>query len=164
MEEESSSPEEGSPLRSGSRDSTTATQQGHDDEHDIKMRDVGDVPNPPQGTATQTDPPPETMEDDPESKKDVVVEDKRIIIEGGGVTPITPADDQLLDLDDQEDPTGAETPSRAVTESLSQMNMDSPTSTLTVSDPLVVTRKLKRSPWLRVTSLTQFELKFMELY
>ena len=134
-EEESSSPEEGSPLRSGTRDSTTATQQGHDDEHDIEMRDVEDVPNPPQGMATQTDPPPEAMEDDPESEKDVVVEDERIIIEGGGVTPITPADDRLLDPDVQEDPTRAKTPSRAVTKSLSQMNMDSSASTLEVSDP-----------------------------
>ena len=92
-EEESSSLGEGSPPRSGSRDPTTTTQQGHDEEHDIKMRDVGDIPDPPQGMATQTDPPPEAMEDDSESEKDVIVEDERIIIEGGGVTPITPADD-----------------------------------------------------------------------
>ena len=105
MEEESSSSREGSPLRSGSRDPTTATQQGHDEEHDIEMRDVGDVPNPSQGTATQTDPPPEATEDDSESEKDVIVEDELIIIEGGGITPITPADDQLLDQDDQEDQT-----------------------------------------------------------
>ena len=134
-EEESSSPGEGSPLRSGSRDPTTTTQQGHDDEHDIEMRDIGDIPNPAQGMATQTNPPPEAMEDDPESEKDVIVENEWIIIEGGGITPITPADDRLLDLDDQEDQTGAETPSEAVTESLSQMNMDSPASTLAVSDP-----------------------------
>ena len=93
MEEESSSSGEGSPLRSGSRDPTTATQQCHDKEHDIKMRDVEDVSNPPQGTATQTNPPPEATEDDSESKKDVIIEDERIIIEGGGITPITPADD-----------------------------------------------------------------------
>ena len=49
--------------------------------------------------------------------------------------PFTPADDKLLEQDDQEEGTGAETPSGAVTESLSQMNMDSPTSTLAVSDP-----------------------------
>ena len=131
MEEESSSPEEGSPLRSGSRDPTTTSQQGHNDEHDIEMKDVGDIPNPTQGMATQTNPPPKAMEDDPESEKDVIAEDEQIIIEGEGVTPITPADDQLLELDDQEDQTGAETPSGAVTESLSQMNMDS----ATVSDP-----------------------------
>ena len=92
-EEESSSPGEGSPPRLGSRHPTTATQQGHDDEHNIEMRDVGDVPNPPQGMATQTDPPPEATENDTKSKKDVIVEDERIIIEGGGITPITPADD-----------------------------------------------------------------------
>ena len=133
-EEESSSPEDGSPPRSGSRDSTTATQQSHDDEHDIEMKDIGDVPNPPQGMATQTDSTPKATEDDPESKKDVISEDEQIIIEGGGITPITPADDRLLDLDDQEGQTGAETPSGAVTESLSQMNMDSPASTPAVSD------------------------------
>ena len=83
MEEESSSSGEGSPLRLGSRDPNTATQQGHDEEHDIKMRDVEDVPNPPQGMATQTDPPPEAMEDDSKSDKDVIVEDERITIEGG---------------------------------------------------------------------------------
>ena len=134
-EEESSSSGEGSPLRSGSRDPTTATQPGHDEEHDIKMRDVEDVPNPPQGTATKTDPPPEATEDDSESDKDVIIEDERIIVEGGGITPITPADDRLLDQDDQEDQTRAKTPSGVVTESLSQMNMDSPTATLVVSDP-----------------------------
>ena len=134
-EEESSSSGEGSPLRSGSRDPTTTTQPGHDEEHDIEMRDDEDVPNPPQGTATQTNPPPEAMEDDSESDKDVIIEDERIIVEGGGITPITPADDQLLDQDNQEDQTRAETPSGSVTELLSQMNMDSPAATLAVSDP-----------------------------
>ena len=65
----------------------------------------------------------------------MIVEEERIITEGGGITPITPADDRPLDQDDQEDQTGAETPSGAVMESLSQMNMDSPASTLAVSDP-----------------------------
>ena len=134
-DEESSSSGEGSPLRSGSRDPTTATPQGQEEENDIEMRDIEDIPNPPQGTATQTDPPPEATEDDSESDKDVMVEDERIIVEGGGITPITPADDRLLDQDDQEDQTRAETPSRAVTKSLSQMNMDSPTATIAVSDP-----------------------------
>ena len=36
-EEEYSSLGKGSPLRSGSRDPTTATQQGYDEEHDIEM-------------------------------------------------------------------------------------------------------------------------------
>ena len=58
MEEESSSSGEGFPPRSGLRDSAMTTQQGHDEEHDIEMRDIEDVPNPPQGIATQTNPPP----------------------------------------------------------------------------------------------------------
>ena len=110
-------------------------QGQEEEEHDIEMRDVENDPNPPQEMTTQTDPPPEATGDDSENDKDVIVEDERIIIEGGGVTPITPADDRLLDQDDQEEGTGAKTPSGAVTESLSQMNMDSPTSTLEVSDP-----------------------------
>ena len=134
-DEESSSSRESSPPRSGSRDPTAAIPQGREEEHDVEMRDVGDDPNPPQGTATQTNPLPEATEDDAKSEKDMIVEEERIITEGGGVTPITPADDRLLDQDDQEDQTGAETPSRAVTESLSQMNMDSPASKLVVSDP-----------------------------
>ena len=117
------------------RDPTTATQQGHDEEHDIEMRDVEDDPNLPQGMAIQTNPPPETMEDDSGSNKEVIIEEERIIVEGGGITPITSADDRLLDQDDQENPTRAETPSRVVTELLSQINMVSPTPTLAVSDP-----------------------------
>ena len=91
--------------------------------------------------ATQTDPTPEEVEDDPSEVGEVDLmapQDERIIIEGGGTTPITPADDQLLGYGDQEDedPTGSETPSGVVTESLSQMNMDSPESAPTppVSD------------------------------
>ena len=135
-DEESSSSGESSPPESGSGDPPAATPQGQEEEeHDIEMRDVGDDPNPPQGMATQTNPLPEATGDDSESEKDVIIEDERIIIEGGGVTPIMPADNRLLDQDDQEEGTGAKTPSGAVTESLSQMNMDSPTSTLVVSDP-----------------------------
>ena len=78
---------------------------------------------------------PEATGDDSESNKDVIIEDERIVIEGGDVTPIMLADDRLLDQDDQEEGTGAETPSGVVTELLSQMNMDSPASTLAVSDP-----------------------------
>ena len=99
------------------------------------MRNVGDDPNPPEGMATQTNPLPEPTGDDAESEKDVIIEEERIITEGGGITPIKPADDRLLDQDDQEDGTGAETPSGALKESLSLMNMDSPASTLVVSDP-----------------------------
>ena len=56
--------------------------------------------------------------------RDVIIEDE--------TTPITLAEDQLLD--DQVG-TGAETPSGAVTESLSQMNVDSPAASQVASDP-----------------------------
>ena len=88
-DEESSSSGESSPPESGSGDPPAATPQGREEEeHDIEMRDVENDPNPPQGMATQTDPPPEATGDDSESDKDVIIEDERIIIEGGGVTPI----------------------------------------------------------------------------
>ena len=136
-DEESISSGENSPLEPGSGDPPVATPQGREEEeHNIEMRDVENDTNPPQGTATQTDPPPEDNGDNSKSDKDVIIEDKRIIIEGGGVTPIMLADDRLLDQDDQEEGTGAETPSGVVTKSLSQMNMDSLASTLAVSDPL----------------------------
>ena len=109
MDEELSSSGESSPLELGAGNPSAATPQGQEEEHDIEMRDVGDDPNPPQGMATQTDPPPEATRDDSESEKDVIIEKERIITEGGGVTPITLADDRLLDQDDQEDGTGAET-------------------------------------------------------
>ena len=135
MDEESSSSGESSLLESGSGNPPAATPQGQEEEeHDIKMRDVGNDPNLPQGRATQTDPPPETTGDDFESNKDIIIEDKRIVIEGGSATPITPADDRLLDQDDQEEGTGAKTPSGAVTKLLSQMNMDLLTPTLAMSD------------------------------
>ena len=112
MDEDSSSSGESSRQESGSGDPPVATPQGQEEEeHDIEMRDVGDDPNPPQGTATQTDPPPEATGGDSKSDKDIIIEDKRIIIEGGGVTPIMPADDRLLDQDDQEEGTRAKTPS-----------------------------------------------------
>ena len=81
------------PLQGQGQGTPPTSQQGHGDEHDIEMEDVGNASNPPQGTATQTNPPPEVMEDDLKGKDDVIVEDEQIIIEGGGVTPITPADD-----------------------------------------------------------------------
>ena len=55
-----------------------------------------------------------------------------IIVKVGDATPITIAEDQLLD--DQVG-TGAETPSGAVAELLSQMNMGSPTTSQVASDP-----------------------------
>ena len=93
-DEESSSSGESSPLESGSGDPPAATPQGREEEeHNIEMRDVENDPNLPQEMATQTDPPPEATGDDCEKDKDIIVEDERIIIEGGGVTPITLADD-----------------------------------------------------------------------
>ena len=62
----------------------------------------------------------------------MIIKDKRIVIEAGGATPITLVEDQLLD--DQVG-TGAETPSGAVAELLSQMNMDSPVTSQVASDP-----------------------------
>ena len=92
-DKESSSSGESSPPESGLGDPSAATPQGQEEEHDIEMRDVGDDPNSPQGMATQTDPLPEATGDDSESEQDVIIEEERIITEGGGVTPITPADD-----------------------------------------------------------------------
>ena len=57
------------------------------------MRDVENDLNPPQGMATQTDPPSEDNEDNSRSDKDVIIEGNRIVIEGGGATPIMLADD-----------------------------------------------------------------------
>ena len=64
--------------------------------------------------------------------RDVIVKDERIIVEAGGTTPITLAEDQLLD---DQGGTGAETPSGAVTELLSRMNIDSPATSQVASDP-----------------------------
>ena len=64
--------------------------------------------------------------------RDMIIEDERIVVEAGGATPITLAEDQLLD--DQVG-TGAETPSGVVTKSLSWMNVDSPATLQVASDP-----------------------------
>ena len=153
MDEESSSSGESSAPEPGSRDPPTATPQGQEEEdpHDIEMRDVEDDPNLPPPSkqddellpspAALTDSPPEDNGDheDTEDSKDIIIEDerivvkdKRVVIETGGATPIMPAEDQLLD--DQVG-TGAETPSGAVIELLSQMTMGSPAAPLVVSDP-----------------------------
>ena len=74
----------------------------------------------------------------------------QIIMEGGGTTPINLADNQLLGYDDLvENPAGAVTPSGAVTESLSQMNMDFPAPTPQTNNPLVITRRPKEPPGLQ---------------
>ena len=62
----------------------------------------------------------------------MIVEDKRIVVKAGGTTPITLAEDQLLD---NQGGTGAKTPSGAVAESLSRMNVDSPAALEVASDP-----------------------------
>ena len=147
-DEESSSSGESSALEPGSEDPPAATPQGweEENEHDIKMRDAEDDPNPPPPSeqdddplpvpATQTNPPPKDNGDreDTEDNRDVIIEDERIVVETGGATPITPADDQLLDQDDQVG-MGVKTPSGVVIESLSQMNMDSPATPPMASDP-----------------------------
>ena len=146
LDGESSFSGESSAPEPGSGDPTAATPQGQEEEdpHDIEMRDVGDNPNPPPPSeqdddplpvpAIQTDPPPKDNGDheDTEDNKDIIIEDEKNVVEAGGATPITLAEDQLLD---DQIGTGAETPSGAVTESLSQMNMDSPATSQVASDP-----------------------------
>ena len=117
-----------------------------EDPHDIKMKDVEDDPNlPPLSEqdndllpvpvqAAQSDPPHGGEEDGEGTRddRDMIIKDERIVVEAGGTTPITLAEDQLLD--DQVG-TGAETPSRVVTELLSRMNVDSPATSQVASDP-----------------------------
>ena len=74
--------------------------------------------------ATQTDPTPEEAEEEElgavRGVDPMTPGNERIIIEGGGTTPVTPAEDQLLGYDNQEEnPVGGVTPSVVVTESLS---------------------------------------------
>ena len=147
--EESSYSEENGNPEPGAQDPPTATPQGREEEedpHDIKMEDVGDDPIPPPPSEQDDDPlpvlaqdvqsdPPHGSEEDWEGlrdDRDVIVEDERIIVEAGGTTPITLAEDQLLD---DHVGTGAETPSGVVTESLSRMNVDSPATLQVASDP-----------------------------
>ena len=148
VDEESSSSRESVDLEPGAEDPPAITPQDWEEEdpHDIEMKDVEDDPNLPPPSekdndplpvpvqAAQSDPPPGDEEDweDMRDNRDVIIEEERIVIKAGGATPITLADDQLLD--DQVG-TGAETPSRVVTKSLSQMNMDSPTTLQVASDP-----------------------------
>ena len=148
-DEESSYSEWSGDLEPGAQDPPTATPQGceeEEDPHDIEMEDAGDDPIPPPPSEQDNNPlpvpaqaaqsdPPHGGEEDREGmrdNRDVIVEDERIIVEAGGTTPITLAEDQLLD--DQVG-TGAETPSGAVTELLSQMNVDSPATSQVASDP-----------------------------
>ena len=129
MDEESSYSEESGDPEPGAQGPPTATPQGHQEEedpHDIEMEDVGDDPIPPPlleqdddllpvpAQAVQSDPPHRGEEDREGTRddRDVIVEDERIVVEAGGTTPITLAEDQLLD---NQVGTGAETPFRAVT-------------------------------------------------
>ena len=110
------------------------------------MEDVGNDPIPPPLSEQDDDPlpvlaqavqsnPPHRSEGNREGvrdDRDVIVKDERIVIKAGGTTPITLAEDQLLD---DQGGTGAKTPSGAVTKSLSQMNMDSPAASQVASDP-----------------------------
>ena len=125
-----------------------ATTQGHEEEdpHDIEMKDVDDDPNPPPPSEQADDPllvPVQAAQSDPHPEddkgqggkrddRDVIIEDERIINEVGDATPITMAEDQLLD--DQVG-TGAETPSGAVAELLSSMNVGLPVPSQEASDP-----------------------------
>ena len=137
-DEESSFSGESIDLEPGAEDLLAAIPQGQEEKepHDIEMKDVEYDPNPPpllerdenplpvSVQAAWSDPPTKDDEGwgDTKDNTDVIVEDERIVIKAGGATPITLAEDQLLD--DQVG-TGAETPSRAVTKWLSQMNMSS---------------------------------------
>ena len=148
-DEESSYSEESGDPKPGAQGPPTATPQGHEEEedpHDIEMEDVGDDPIPPPlseqdddllpvpAQAVLSDPPHGGKEDREGTRddRDVIVEGERIVVKTGGSTPITLAEDQLLD---DQGGTGAETPSRAVTKSLSRMNVDSPATLQVASDP-----------------------------
>ena len=112
------------------QDPPTATPQGceeEEDPHNIEMEDVGNDPIPPSLSEQDDDPlpvPAQAVQSDPPHRgeedwegmrddRDVIVKDERIVIKAGGTTPITLAEDQLLD---DQGGTGAETPSRAVAE------------------------------------------------
>ena len=147
-DEESSSSRGSINPEPGAEDPPAITPQDQEEEdpHNIEMKDVEDDPNPPPPSeqdddplpvpvqAAQSDPPPGDKEDreNVRDNRDIIIKDERIVIRAGGATPITLAEDQLLD--DQVG-TGAETPSGVVTESLSQMNMVSPATLQVASDP-----------------------------
>ena len=113
-DEESSYSEESGDLKPRAQGPPTATPQGREEEedpHDIEMEDEGDDPIPPPtweqdndllpvpAQAVQSDPPHRGEEDREgvRDDRDVIVKDERIVIESGGTTPITLAEDQLLD-------------------------------------------------------------------
>ena len=142
--EGSSYSEESGNLEPGTQDSPTATPQGHEEDtdlHDIEMRDVRDDPIPPLSsgqdndplpTTTQATPPGHEGQEDAQDDRDMIIEEERIIRGDGDITPVTMAEDQLLD---DQVATRAETPSGAVAESLLQMNMGSLVASQEASDP-----------------------------
>ena len=148
MDEGSSCSEKSTSLEPRAEDFPTATPQGHEegDPHDIEMKDVGNDPNLPPPSEQANDlllVPVQAAQSDPHSEddegqggmrddRDVIIKDKRIIDKVGDATQITMAEDQLLD--DQVG-TGAETPSAAVAELLSQMNVGLPIPSQEASDP-----------------------------
>ena len=83
--------------------------------------------NQPPGTGTETNPPTEEADDQlgTVGGTDLATPGRDQPGMEGGITPITPEDDKLLEYG-EEDLSGAVTPSRAVAESLSKINMDSP--------------------------------------
>ena len=129
-EDDSSSPEDDPTPGSGLGNPTSTTQQD-----DIEMEDVKDNSNLPQGTATQTNSLAEEAEEDLGAVGGVdptTPGEDQITMEGGGTTPITQLLEEYDDLLDNL--TGATTPSGIVTESLFQMNMDSPAPTPLMND------------------------------
>ena len=112
-DEESSSSRKSIDPEPGAEDPPAITPQDREEEdpHDIEMKDVEDDPNPPPPSEQDNDPlpvpvqaawsdPPPGGEEDQEGmrdNRDVIIEDERIVIKTGGTTPITLAEDQLLD-------------------------------------------------------------------
>ena len=112
MDEESSSSEESAGLEPRAEDPPMATPQGREEEdpHDIEMKDVEDDPSLPPPLEQDDDPlpvpvqtawfdPPDENEGQGDTKdnRDVIIKDERIVVKAGGATPITLAEDQLLD-------------------------------------------------------------------
>ena len=90
-EEESSSPED---------NPTPGNPTGTTQQDDVEMEDVEDDSNLPQGMATQTDPPTEEVEEYFGAFGGVNLTNRsedQITMEGDSTTPITPADDKLLE-------------------------------------------------------------------
>ena len=110
-------------------------------QEDVEMEDDEDDSNLSQGRATQTNPPTREAEEDlgvVGGVDSMTPGEEQITMEGGGTTPITKANDKLLEEynDLLDNLNGAVTLSGIVTEFLYQMNMGSPTHTPLANDPL----------------------------